>query len=170
MTLVRGVRRGPLPVVAAFRHGGGLGRGDRGRAQEAPPAVGHDAGRLESRGWRRALTLRSQIHPRPPPPPHLPPGPPPRWHASSGAGKGPGSGARDMRDRLGHARTHGPRKSRPWPHGKRQAIALQPATVQMPQMSRLVVLSPIADTYALPSRHMAYDKRQGNRDASHGSR
>ncbi len=91
---------------------GGLGRGERGWAKEAPPAAGLEPGLLDSRGWRRALTLRSHIHPRPMPPLHPPPGPLPQWCASSGAGKGPGSSAREMPEWLGDALTHEPRKSR----------------------------------------------------------
>jgi hypothetical protein len=45
VALVRPVLREPLPpFAAAFRQGRRLGRGDRGWAKEAPPAVGHDPG------------------------------------------------------------------------------------------------------------------------------
>jgi hypothetical protein len=69
---VKPVRRGlrePMPPAAAFRQGGS------GRAKEAPPAVGHDPGRLDSRGWRRAFTLCSQSHPCRPQPSQPPPRP-----------------------------------------------------------------------------------------------
>jgi hypothetical protein len=102
---------------------GELGRVERG-GEQAVPTVGQDAGRLESRGWRRDFTLRSYFHPRSP----LPSPPPvrtlPRWRGSSGAGKGPGSGARDMRGQLCTARTREPHLSRPGPHNTLQAIAL----------------------------------------------
>jgi hypothetical protein len=110
-----------LPRLSGRR--GGQGRGDRGWAKTAPPDVGHDPGRLKSRGWRRAFTLRSQIHSCLPPPSDLPPGPLPRWCVSSGAGKGPGRDARDMRERFGTALAHEPRTSRPGPH-RLQTFAL----------------------------------------------
>jgi hypothetical protein len=102
---------------------GGRGQGDRGWAKEAPPAVGHDPGRLDSRGWRREFTLRSHIHPRQPP--HPPPPPPlPRWHGSSGAGMGSRSDLRGRQERLGKARARKPRKSGPGPRNTLPAIAL----------------------------------------------
>ncbi len=103
---------------------GGLGRGDRGGAKEALPDVGHDPGRFESRGWRRALTLRSRIHSRPPPPPH-PPCRPCRDDADhQRQKKGPGSDARDRTEGFGTAPAQDPRKSRPGPRNRLQAIAL----------------------------------------------
>jgi hypothetical protein len=72
----------------------GLGREDRG-GEKAVPTVGQDAGRLKSRGWRRAFTLRSYIHPCPPLPSPPPARPLPRWRDASGAGQGPGNDARD---------------------------------------------------------------------------
>jgi hypothetical protein len=92
--------------------------------KQALPTVGQYLGRLESRGWRRALTLRSYFHPRPPPPTYPSHGPLPRCRQSSGAGKGPGSDARDMRDRLGNATAQEPGKSRPGPRNTLPAIAL----------------------------------------------
>jgi|688.fasta_scaffold247137_2 hypothetical protein len=93
-----GQRREPLPLAAAFRLGG-IGAG-----QKTPPAAGHDPGLLDSRGWWRAFTSRSHIHPHPPPQPYPPLGPLLRCGASSGAGagKGPESSARGMQERLGN--------------------------------------------------------------------
>ena len=103
----------------------GLDRGDRG-GERAAPTVGQDLGCLKSRGWRRAFTLRSYFQPCPPLLLPLPPRPLPRWHDSAGGTKGAGERrAGDMRDRLGTARAHDPRKSRPRPRNRLQAIALR---------------------------------------------
>lgn len=99
---------------------GGLSRGDRG-VEQALPADGQNRGRLESKGWRREFTLRLHIYPRQPLPSHRPLR---RWRASSRAGKGPGSGVRDMRDRLGNALAHKSRSSRPGAYNTLPAIAL----------------------------------------------
>ena len=99
-------------------------RGEAGAGKEAVPTVGHDPGRLESRGWRRGLTLRSHIHPRRAPQSHQPPRPRPHWRDVSGSGKGPGSGAQDTRGRSGNTRAHEPHKSRPRPHSRHQTMAL----------------------------------------------
>ncbi len=124
VTLARRVLREPLPLRRLSGGRGGPGRGDRG-GEKAAPTVGQDAGRLESRGWRRAFTLRLQIHPRPPQPSHPPARPLPRWRGSSGAGQGPGSGAGHMRERLGTARAHDPRKSRQGPRNGLLSCARQ---------------------------------------------
>jgi hypothetical protein len=118
----RGVRE-PLPLRRLSGRREGLGRGNRG-GEKAVPTVGQDLGCLKSRGWRRAFTLRSYLHPCPPLPPPPPARPLPRWRDASGAGQGPGNDARDMRDRLGTARAHDPRRSRPASRNRLQAIAL----------------------------------------------
>ncbi len=112
-----------MRIGAGSVKGDGSGAGGAGRKKKAPPTVGQDAGRLKSRGWRRVFTLRSYIHLRPPPPSPPPARPLPRWRDASGAGQGPGGGARDRRDRLGKARAHDPRASRPGPHNRRPVIA-----------------------------------------------
>jgi hypothetical protein len=66
VTILRRVLGGPLPLRSGFPAGGGPGPGGSARATKAPPAVGHDPGRLDSKAWRRAFTLRSQSHPCPP--------------------------------------------------------------------------------------------------------
>jgi hypothetical protein len=111
------------PLGRLFGRRGGLGRVDRG-GETAVPTVGLNPGLLESRGWRCGLTFRSHLHPRPPPMSHLPARPPPRWRDASRAGKGPTSGARDIRERLGTARANERRNSRPGPHDTLPAIAL----------------------------------------------
>jgi len=112
VSLVRSVLSQPLPPLRRLSgRQGGLGRGDRGWAQEAPNAVGHDPGLLKSRGWRRAFTLRSHFHPA-----H------PRRrtrHATPAAmartirGR-KGAGARRA-DKVGHGARRGPAQSRPGP-------------------------------------------------------
>ena len=123
-TFVRSVPGGRCPLGRLSGRREGLDRGDQG-GERAAPTVGQDLGCLKSRGWRRAFTLRSYFQPCPPLLLPLPPRPLPRWHDSAGGTKGAGERrAGDMRDRLGTARAHDPRKSRPGPRNRLQAIAL----------------------------------------------
>jgi hypothetical protein len=114
VTAVRIGLREPLSLAAA------LPKGDRGWAKEAPPAVGHDPGRLDSRGWRRAFTLRSRSHPGPSPSSHPPPPAPCRDGArhqgqERGRGAARGTCARGWVTRLGTARARDPRNPGPIP-------------------------------------------------------
>jgi len=85
----------------------------RGTARLRPVEIAR-LRQIARKTWRY-FGLRSQSHPRPSLPPHPPPRPLPRWRASSGAGKGPWSDARDLRERLGTARAHDPRNPDPIP-------------------------------------------------------
>jgi hypothetical protein len=100
--------------------GGGLGRGDRGWAKKAPPAVGHDPGSFGLKGLAArvyfAFTYSS-------PPAPATPSPAAMARIIRGR-KGAGGHAGDMRDRLGNAPAQDPRKSRPRPHSMLKAIAL----------------------------------------------
>ena len=110
---------------------GGLGRGASGRGNGAAHC-GTESGSLGINGLPACVYFAfTHSHARPPPPSHPPPGPLPRWRTSSGAGQGPESDARDMREQLGNVPTEEPRRSRPGPQNKLQAIALPPLSLRV---------------------------------------
>jgi hypothetical protein len=76
MALVRPVLREPLPPLRRLSgRGGGPGRGDRGWAQEAPPAAGHDPGSFGLKGL--AARIYFAFTDPSPPTPAVAPAPPP---------------------------------------------------------------------------------------------
>ena len=86
-----------------------------GGGGKALPTVGQNPGRLDSRGWRRAFTLRLRFHPLSQLPPNAPPDRLLLWRGSSGTGKGPGSDAWERRERSGNTPVQEPCTSRSGP-------------------------------------------------------
>ena len=123
VTLVRSGPTEPLPLAAAFRQAERLCRGDRGGEKNCVHCgTGFGAFKIKGLVARVYFAFTRSFSPNPPL--HPPVRPQPRWCGSSGAGKEPGNGARDIRDRLGTARALEPRKSRPGPRNRLQAITL----------------------------------------------